>query len=140
MGLSSSPYIFSKLSDFVVRCMVREGHIGCVDYLNNFCMVCRNKEAHMDAQWALLGILGRIGFFVSLQKLLLATTVSKFLGIKIDSDKLDLPLLADKLPKFELQLKKFARKWKASKLELEALGEYYRTAARWCMVGGRSRV
>ena len=123
MGLSSSPYIFSKLSAFVVQCLVRDCHNDCVNYLDDFCVVDRNKEACMKAQWALLAILGRIGFFVSLKILSLATTVTKFLGIEIDSDKMELRLPADKLVKLEVQLKKFARKRKASKLELEALGE-----------------
>ena len=39
MGLSSSPFIFSKILDFVVRCALREGVDQVVNYLDDFCIV-----------------------------------------------------------------------------------------------------
>ena len=137
MGLSSSPYVFSKISDFVVRCLVREGFNCCVNYLDDFCLVGRDVEACREAQRALVAILGRIGFFVSFKKLSPAAGVTKFLGIEIDSVKMELRLPADKLKKLQIQLEKFIRKRKASKVELESLGGIL---AHCCKVvhGGRT--
>ena len=42
MGLSSSPYVFAKISDFIVRCLVREGFGECVNYLDDFCVIGRS--------------------------------------------------------------------------------------------------
>lgn len=137
MGLSSSPFVFSKISDFVVRCLSRDGYSDCINYLDDFCLVGRDAHSCMKAQTALLSILGRLGFFVSFKKLTPATTISKFLGIEIDSEKMELRLPRDKLDKLEIQLNKFLKKRKASKLELESLGGIL---AHCCKVvhGGRT--
>ena len=39
MGLSSSPYIFSKLSDFITRCAVRHDINTVINYLDDFCLI-----------------------------------------------------------------------------------------------------
>ena len=62
MGLSSSPYMFSKISDFIVRCLVRGGFEECVNYLDDFCVVSYMMAGCTTAQWALLAILLRLGF------------------------------------------------------------------------------
>ena len=54
MGLSSTPYVFSKVSDFVVRCMVMEGFSDCINYLDDFCVLARTEEECVKAQWALV--------------------------------------------------------------------------------------
>ena len=137
MGLSSSPYVFSKISDFVVRCLVREGFTECVNYLDDFCLVGRDKASCGEAQMMLVAILRRIGFYVSYKKLTPAKTVTRFLGIEIDSVKLELRLPQDKLDKLHNQLQIFIRRRKASKLELEGLGGIL---AHCCKVvrGGRT--
>ena len=43
MGLSSNPYIFSKMSDFIVRCATREQISRVVNYLDDFCIISSNK-------------------------------------------------------------------------------------------------
>ena len=55
MGLSSSPFVFSKINNFVVRCMVREGYSKCVNYLDDFCVVSRTSEGCAAVQRTLLG-------------------------------------------------------------------------------------
>ena len=137
MGLSSSPYVFSKISDFVVRCLVREGYSDCVNYLDDFCLIGRDVETCGEAQRRLVAILRRIGFYVSYKKLTPANTVTRFLGIEIDSVELELRLPQDKLEKLHNQLESFIRRRKASKSELEGLGGIL---AHCCKVvkGGRT--
>ena len=36
MGLNSSSYVFSKISDFVIRCIIREEFTEYVNYLDDF--------------------------------------------------------------------------------------------------------
>ena len=137
MGLSSSPFVFSKISDFVVRCLVREGFSECVNYLDDFCLIGRDRESCRKAQRQLVAILRRVGFYVSYKKLTPASTVSRFLGIEIDSVNLELRLPQDKMEKLHAQLNLFVRRRKASKRELEGLGGIL---AHCCKVvkGGRT--
>ena len=43
----SNLYVFSKLSDFPVRCMVRAGYSECINYLDDFCVI-----GHSEAECA----------------------------------------------------------------------------------------
>lgn len=137
MGLSSSPYVFSKFSDFVVRCMVRQGYDECINYLDDFCVIGRDAGRCAEAQCMLVCILRRLGFYVSFKKLSSPACVTRFLGIDIDSIKMELRLPEDKLIKLRLQLKHFMRRRKARKRELESLAG---VLAHCCKVihGGRT--
>ena len=137
MGLSSSPFVFSKISDFVVRCMVRVGWEECINYLDDFCVVGRSEERCTAAQRDLVAILRRLGFYISFKKLTPSAKVTRFLGIDIDSILMELRLPADKLEKLIKQLNIYMRRRKATRLELEALGG---VLAHCCKVvhGGRT--
>ena len=137
MGLSSSPYVFTKLSDFVVRCMAREGFSECVNYLDDFCIIARSRQGCIAGQLALLSVLRRLGFFVSFKKLSAPSCVTRFLGIDVDSNEMELRLPDDKVVKLKMTLDKFLRKRKATKRELEQLGGIL---AHCCKVvhGGRT--
>ena len=43
MGLSSSPYIFSRISDLLVRCAYRVRRV--VNYLDDFCILSHTKSS-----------------------------------------------------------------------------------------------
>ena len=130
MGLSSSPYVFSKLSDFVVRCMVREDFPDCINYLDDFCVVARDKNTCSDAQWKLVKILCRLGFYVSYKKLVCLGQIIRFLRIDMDTVSMELRLPSDKLDNLINQLNIFLRRRKAAKKELESLAECLHTAVR----------
>ena len=68
MGLSSSPYVFSKISDLIVRCAVREGVERVVNYLDDFCLISATYEEGCDHQCTLLAIIRRLGFYGSFGK------------------------------------------------------------------------
>ena len=137
MGLSSSPYVFSKISDFIVRCMVREGYQDCINYLDDFCVVSRLCQEGVEAQSALVGIIRRLGFYISFRKVTPPTEVVRFLGIEIDSARMELRLPEDKLEKLQVILRSFLRRRKATKVELESLAG---VLAHCCKViyGGRT--
>ena len=137
MGLSSSPFVFSKVSDFIVRCMIREGLDDCVNYLDDFCVISRSRQGCVEAQQGLVRILRRIGFYVSFKKLTPPNQINRFLGIDIDAVVMELRLPRDKLEKLVTQLKLYLKRKKASRLELEGLGG---VLAHCCKVvhGGRT--
>ena len=137
MGLSSSPFVFSKISDLVVRCLCREGFTQCINYLDDFCMVDREVAACEASQRELIAILRRLGFSISFKKLTPACRITRFLGIEIDSGRMELRLPQDKLEKLQGILHSFIKRRKASKLELQKLGGIL---AHCCKVvqGGRT--
>jgi hypothetical protein len=121
MGLSSSPYVFSKVSDLVVRSMLREGYDEVINYLDDFAIVTRTFKEGWEAQKMLVRILRRLGFAVSFKKVTSPSQVSRFLGIEIDSIEMKLRLPADKLDKLHGSLEYFVGKDKAVKKDLEQL-------------------
>lgn len=137
MGLSSSPYVFSKISDFVVRCLVREGYTECINYLDDYCVTARSRLACIKTQSVLVSILRRLGFYISYKKLVYPEQTMRFLGIDIDSVEMQLRLPADKIEKLKDILKTFLRKKKASKKELESLGGLLAHACK-VVHGGRT--
>ncbi len=122
MGLSSSPYIFTRISNFVVRCARREGINRVINYLDDFCIVSGDEDTARTQQIRLVRILRRLGFFISFKKLQSPAKKLRFLGIYIDSITLELSLPEDKLMKLREILRGFNNKVKARKRELEKLG------------------
>ena len=121
MGLSSSPYAFSKVSDFAVRCMVREGYTGIINYLDDFAIVAHTYDKCAEAQLALLKILRRIGFYISYKKLISPKQISRFLGIEIDTIEMKLRLPKDKMVKLHSTIQEFVGQEKARKDDLDRL-------------------
>ena len=74
MGLALSPYVFGKLSDFIVRCAVREGAGEIVNYLDDFCIGSRVFQTGCLAQGVLIAILCRMSFYISFPKITSPTT------------------------------------------------------------------
>ena len=122
MGLSSSPYVFSKISDFIVRCAMREGVRRVVNYLDDFCIISATLSEGCLFQERLIAILRRMGFYISFKKLQSPSTTVRFLGIEIDSVGLEMRLPGDKLRKLIQILGHVGDKERVSRRELEKLG------------------
>ena len=68
MGLSSSPFIFTKNSDFITRCMIREGTDRIVNYLDDFRLLGLSRQEVSLNQLRLIHLLRRLGFFINYLK------------------------------------------------------------------------
>ena len=122
MGLASSPYIFTKLSNFIVRCATREAIDHIINYLDDFCIVGTSRLQTTAKQLKLVSILSRLGFYISHKKLQSPALKMRFLGIYIDMIKLELTLPPDKLEKLRRVLRQFHGCRKVRCKELERLG------------------
>lgn len=122
MGLSSSPYVFSKISDLVVRCAIREGVTRVVNYLDDFCIISSNYDTACRHQRTVVAILRRMGFFVSFTKMASPARMTRFLGIDIDTVNLEMSLPQDKLQKLMKTLEILGDRRKATRHEIECLG------------------
>ena len=65
MGLSSTPFVFSKISDFIVWCMVRRGHVRITNYLDDFCSLNRTLSKGIKAQADVVAVLRFLGVSIS---------------------------------------------------------------------------
>ena len=136
MGLSSSPYVFSKISDFVVRCAMRRGCSRIVNYLDDYCILGRSVEECVRDQQHLIAALRMLGFAISFKKLSSPSTSTRFLGIIIDSVKMNLSLPRDKLEKLLVDIHKTLSGRKVDRKQLEQLAGYMAHASK-VVRGGR---
>ena len=137
MGLASSPYVFSKISDFVVRCAVREGVDRVINYLDDFCIVSGTHIKGREEQRTVIAILRRIGFHISFSKIISPATCTRFLGININSVTLEMSLPGDKLQKLVQVLDLTRGRKKLTRRELERLGGYLAHCSK-VIKGGRT--
>ena len=93
-----------------------------INYLDDFCIVSTDFAKGCSDQGTVLAILRRIGFLISFPKLTFPATSARFLGINIDSVKLEMSLPQDKLTKLIVILEHIRGRCKATKRELERLG------------------
>ena len=121
MGLSSAPFCFNKISDFVVRVLAREGVTRCVNYLDDYCLVADSQQQGREDQRLLIKILRHLGFDISFRKLSDPAQVTRFLGIDIDSQDMCLRLPADKLKRLQVSVQGYSSKSSATKQELDEL-------------------
>ena len=138
MGLSSSPYVFSKLSDFVVRSAIRRGASRIVCYLDDYCVIGSTEEECRTDQHTLISTLRHIGFSISYKKLSSPARKTRFLGIDVDSEKMNLSLPEDKMQKMIASLKETTRKKKVTKKQLEKTAGYLAHASKVVRGGGCS--
>lgn len=137
MGLSASPYVFSKISDFVVRCMVRRGHDRVTNYLDDFCIISADYEGGVAAQAELVSTLRMLNFMLNFKKLTTPSTECRFLGIIIDSHQMCLKLPQDKLDKLLRCIRGLYNRRRATKLEIERLAGLIAHCAK-VVRGGRT--
>ena len=121
MGLSSAPYCFNKLSDFVVRVLAQEGNPRCVNYLDDFCLVSDTVEQGRMDQRHLVRILRHLRFDISFKKLTDPSTTTRFLGIDIDTLEMCLRLPVDKMSRLKSAVSAYSSRSSATKQELDEL-------------------
>ena len=136
MGLSSSPYIFSKVSDFIVRSANRRGCGTIINYLDDFCVIGKTKNECGESQQVLLATLRAVGFSISFKKLTPPATTTRFLGILIDSIKMNLSLPQDKMEKLTQSVDEVLQLRKVKKKQLEQVAGYLAHASK-VVRGGR---
>ena len=121
MGLSSSPYCFNRISDFVVRVLHAEGVPRCVNYLDDFCIVSDTQEQGRVDQRCLMRLLRHLGFDISFKKLIDPSTYTRFLGIDIDTVNMCLFLPEDKMARLKATVVDYSHRISATKQELDEL-------------------
>ena len=120
-GLRCAPFIFTQLSDFVVRTMDRLGFYNVISYIDDFIVVEPTRERCVQAQAVLFELLGSLGFEVSWSKCAAPATRVRYLGIDFDSMDMTLSLPKDKLDKLFCELKFFEGRTRTTKRQVQRL-------------------
>ena len=121
-GLCLGPSYFDKISGFVYNIMADMYNIQAVNYLDDFIVIGATLEEATWAQKVVIKILRYLGFYISWGKVTPPSQVCRYVGLDIDSIKMEIRLPKDKLEKLINLLKKYVGKSTISKKELESLG------------------
>lgn len=120
-GASKSPSIFQRLSSAVCRIMKAKFNILVISYLDDFLIISDSYNNCKNALQRLLEILRLLGFHINYSKISGPAQKLIFLGVLIDTVEMTLSLPNEKLSDFNLLLRSFQTKRRASKRQLESL-------------------
>ena len=101
--------------------MERRGFKDIVVYIDDFLVIAPTYEICNEALHTLITLLRRLGFSISWPKVVGPTQKITFLGVVIDTTSSTLSLGTEKLGKLRERLTFFAKRKRASKLQLQQL-------------------
>lgn len=98
-GLKSGPCHFNSISCFIADFIRVHYQIRVVQYLDDFICIGSDFQSCKQAQDIIIAILRYVGFYISWNKVSSPARIVTFLGIIIDSTKMELRLPVEKLEK-----------------------------------------
>lgn len=120
-GLRCAPYLFTQVSNFILRCLHRRGFTTSLVYLDDFLVLGKNRRECQEAQLTLISILRSLGFYISWKKCVAPTQVITFLGIEFNSLDMSVSLPKEKMDRLLNEIKFFVNKSRASKHQVQRL-------------------
>ena len=120
-GLKNAPFLYSHISNFVVRCMYRRGYMRIVNYLDDFIVLGDSFKACQEAQGVLIHLLISLGFYISWKKCTSPSSFTRYLGIDFDSTTMTISLPTDKMEKLHKELEFYDGRRRATKRQLQRL-------------------
>ena len=136
-GLKCAPFIFSRLTEFVLRGMERRGHPGIFGYLDDFLVVADSALECREKLQSLIAFLRYLGFAIAWDKVVSPTQVVTYLGIEIDSTKMQFRLPEKKVLRVKAMVTHYQNATKATKRELQVLAGHLAHAST-VVRGGRT--
>ena len=115
-GLANAPFLFTHVSNFVVRCLQRRGDYRMINYLDDFIVIGKDFNSCQQAQMELISLLISLGFQISWKKCSSPSTLTRYLGIDVT-----MSLPKDKLSKLHSELLFFKDRRRATKHQLQRL-------------------
>lgn len=116
-GLCCAPYIFTVLSDAIVSMMKRKGFDNVFAYLDDFLILGDNFDECQQAQMVLIDLLIRLGFYINWKKCTTPAVECEYLGVLINTEKMELSLPQDKVEKLHTELAFFRYVKRAARKE-----------------------
>ena len=123
-GLRLGPSYFNLISNFVHEILSKMYNLNVVNYLDDFIVVCPTLEECMEGQRIMVSTLRYLGFHVAFDELFHPSRCVTYLGIEIDSNRMELRLPEGKISKLKALLDFYYSKRRISKKNLESLSGY----------------
>ena len=120
-GLRCAPFVFTQISNFIVRVMSRLGFKNVISYIDDFIVVEPTRDRCVAGQATLFELLGSLGFEVAWKKCAAPSTQVRYLGIIFDSVDMTLSLPDDKMQKLFTELSFFDMRTRATKRQIQRL-------------------
>ena len=136
-GIRCAPYIFSRLTEFILRCLGRRGYSGVFGYLDDFLVIGSTKEECELKLLALISVVRYLGFSIAWDKVVSPSTSLVYLGIEIDSEAMEFRLPDRKVDKLKHMVSEFSTRSHATKKELQCLAGHMSHAST-VVRGGRT--
>ena len=136
-GLKCAPYLFSRLTDFVIRCMTRRNITGIFGYLDDFLIVANSYEACKEKLQSIIRVLRYLGFSIAWDKVVSPTQDVTSLGIEIDSVAMELRLPPKKLSKLKDLVEVYSHVDQVTRKDLQVLAGHLAHAST-VVEGGRT--
>ena len=120
-GLCSAPKLFIAMADGLAWCMMCEGVSYFLHYLDDFFFCPRQPDSCGRSLQVAVGLCEHLGFPVAPDKVVGPSTTLTFLGIELDSTKMELRLPQAKLERLQCSLGSWLRRQSASKRQLQSI-------------------
>lgn len=120
-GLSSGPYYFNSISNFVAHVLRNIFNVSVVQYLDDYMVVSSTAEGATSDQHTTINLLRFLGFHISWAKVTHPSTTATYLGVEIDTVAMELRLPLEKVEKFKSMVGRFSSAVFISKKDLERL-------------------
>ena len=135
-GLRCAPYVFTRISEFISRCMRRRGY-HIIHYIDDYLVFGPSFADCQRAQMELITLLGNLGFSISWKKCSSPSRQVKYLGLIFDSVAMTISLPSDKMLKLHKELLFFENRRRATRRQLQRLTGILGHCAR-VVRGGRT--
>lgn len=120
-GARCAPYLFTQVTNFVLRCLKRRGYHQCTVYLDDFLVLGESEHECRQAQLTLISILRTLGFYIAWEKCIAPTQRITYLGVIFDSNEMSVSLPQEKMEKMHREISFFLGKNRATKRQIQRL-------------------
>jgi len=107
-GVAPAPRIFTKILRPIIQLLRRSG-IRCVPYLDDILILASSREKSIQQSQMAVNLLVRLGLFISPKSCLDPSRTRVFLGMTIDSHRMELRVPREKVRKFRQVVKQSLR-------------------------------
>lgn len=135
-GIRCAPFVFTQISNFVVRAMARRGFPRIACYLDDYIIFAPSFHQCQFIQRVLIHLLISLGFEIAWKKCSSPSTYTRYLGLNFDSVRMEISLPEDKLIKLKNELAFFDQKVRSTKRQIQKLVGYLAHCAK-VVKGGR---
>ena len=136
-GTRCSPFIFTQITEFVIRCLERRGITGVFGYLDDYLVTGDTYEDTVWKQGELIGLLRDLGFHIQWKKLVTPATKAIYLGMLLDSVDMTVSLPQEKVARLKTLVEGVRDKKVITRKDLEVLCGHLAHASQ-VVRGGRT--